>query len=153
MKNKYIIFILITVTLLPGCKNTTREEQASEKQEIEKEKANEPVTTDTYCFRNEYPFKDNPSMKDIQELKLSIENGKVTGTYNWLPAEKDQRKGKVEGTLHNNTVNAQYIFTQEGREDTTQIKIMLETDKAVVKGENTALGVDASISKINCDEF
>ena len=108
-----------------------------------------PVNEDR-CFRNEVVFPNNAALKDVTELQLSINGTAVTGTYNWLPAEKDQRKGRITGTLDNNVVKGQYTFMQEGLESTTPIQITLSETQAVVAGEDPALGLEAMLPKVDC---
>ncbi len=102
------------------------------------------------CFQNVYPYEDNPSTQDVLELNLIIDGNTVSGNYNWLPAEKDQRKGTLNGTLTDNTVTAQYRFMQEGMEQTAMLKIRLTDDKALVEGGEPELGFGATIDKIDC---
>jgi hypothetical protein len=148
MKNTHVIFavVLMVVGLVQGCKSPGQPEQQSET-------TAETTTPERFCFRNEFPFADNPSMKDIQELILSVEGDDVTGTYNWLPAEKDQRKGSLKGTIVNSTIHAEYTFMQEGVESATMIKIVFDEAKAEVSGGTSELGLDASMKKVACDEF
>lgn len=103
-----------------------------------------------HCFRKETPFKDVPEKKDIEELQLTISGNKVTGTFNWLPALKDQRKGNVEGELNDSTITAKYMFSQEGARDTVAIRIVLMKERAVISGGDSALGLNSTLPKIDC---
>jgi hypothetical protein len=149
MKNKLTITILSLFIgfLFIGCKNSNKQEQPQN--EVNSE---ENIITDNLCFQNEYPFQDNPSIKDIQELTLSIEGEQVTGDYNWLPAQKDQRKGSLTGTIKNNIINAQYRYLQEGIEGVTELTIILNNEKAEITGGAPELGLNASIAKIDCNK-
>jgi len=156
VKNKLTISILALIIgfLFIGCKESNSQKQNLENKNVSEEKVQkiqEGKTTNVLCFKNEFPFQDNPSMKDIEELTLIIEGKKINGTYNWLPAEKDQRKGSLTGTIKDKVIDAQYTFTQEGNENTVLLKINIYADKAVIKGGKFELGLNATIKKIDCD--
>ena len=149
--------VLFLALFLVGCTNSTKTEnketQTTENQAIEET----TVLNRTECFRNEISYTDGSDKKDIEELILNInyqvENGEVTGIYNYLPAEKDQRKGSFKGILKGKTINASYIFMQEGIEDTTSITILLENNKVTIntidKGDK-GLGLNTTMPKIDC---
>jgi len=153
MKNKLTIIILSMFVgfLFIGCENSNEQKQNSKTNNLKEERSEENIIINKLCFRNEYPFQDNPSMKDVEELTLSIEGEKVTGTYNWLPAQKDQRKGSLIGTIKDKMITAQYHFLQEGIEGTTELKITINDEKADITGGKPELGLNATIDKIDCD--
>lgn len=155
MKNKLTISILSLFVgfLFIGCKNSNEQKQDSNTKDLKEESSEENIITNKLCFQNEYPFQDNPSMKDVEELTLSIEGEKVTGTYNWLPAQKDQRKGSLTGTIKDKMITAQYRFFQEGIEGTTELIIIINDEKAEITGGDPELGLNATIAKIDCDKL
>lgn len=102
------------------------------------------------CFKNEYPYEDDSGLTDIEELTLNISGNEVTGEYNWLPAEKDQRKGKLKGTVIGKTISAKYVFMQEGIEDNADLTIIIENDKAIITGGDAELGLEAQLKKTVC---
>lgn len=104
----------------------------------------------TYCYLNEQPFKNDSTQKDVLELILEITGKNVEGFYNWKPAFKDQRKGTLRGTIENNVITANYIFTQEGQEDSTSLKIILNEKEAIIEGGETALGLNATVTRTDC---
>lgn len=106
---------------------------------------------ETLCFRNEIAFKDNGAMKDVLELQLSIAGEKVTGVYNWLPAEKDQRKGTLTGTIVDKTISADYRFMQEGIKSTVPVQITLTEKEAMVTGGGAELGLEATLAEVGCE--
>ena len=79
-----------------------------------------------------YLFRYSKGVRPVFFFKMVLK-ALVSGNYNWIPAEKDQRKGTLDGTLTDNTVTAQYRFIQEGMEQTTTLKIRLMDDKAQVE--------------------
>lgn len=109
-----------------------------------------PVVIKSLCYKKEFPFKDNPEAKDIQEMKITITGKKAVGTYDWLPAFKDRRKGTFTGTVSRNTITAVYIYSQEGRQDTVPMQIVLTGKTVKVKGADTTLGLDATLEEVSC---
>jgi len=154
MKNNLTIIILSMFVgfLFIGCKNSNEQKQDSNTKDLKEDKSIENITTNKLCFQNEYPFQDNPSMKDVEELTLSIEGEKVTGSYNWLPAQKDQRKGSLTGTIKDKMITAEYRFLQEGIEATTQLVIKINDEKAEITGGDPELGLNATLTKIDCNK-
>ena len=132
----YILFAL----LLWSC--TTEKKEQTTTAEVSEEKL--------LCFRNEYPFEDNSGKMDVEELTLTITGNEVSGMYNWLPAEKDQRKGTLTGTLQGNTIQAKYIFMQEGVENSTDINIQIDDKEASVSGGAPELGLASTLKKAEC---
>jgi len=155
IKIKNILFLAL---FLVGCTNSTNTEstenvESTESQTTENQNIEETtVSNKTQCFINEIPYKDGSNKKDIEELILTIEDQKVVGSYNWLPAEKDQRTGNFEGTLEGNKINATYKYQQEGIEGTASITITLESGKAIIKNiaEDEPYFLDATLSKMDC---
>ncbi|WP_375561792.1 hypothetical protein ACE193_04355 [Bernardetia sp. OM2101] len=148
-----IKFIAFFVAFLSSCTNSTmttdtenQESQTTENLTIEET----TISNKTECFRNEMAYTDGSGMKDIEELILTIQGQKVVGSYNWLPAEKDQRTGNFEGILKGNKINATYTFTQEGNKDTTSILLILENNKVVVNGADESLGLNTTLQKAEC---
>ena len=142
MKISKIPFTVIAVLLFcVSCNNSKKEENAPEKTE---------VVTEEFCFRNEYPFPDSTENIDVLKLDIQIKGDSVTGNYNWLPALKDQRNGKLVGAIKNKTINAIYTYLQEGIEAKAAITIVLEDDKAIVTGDSPDSGLDTEVAKIPC---
>ncbi|NGX83086.1 hypothetical protein [Aequorivita sp. KMM 9714] len=136
--------IIAFLLLFVSCNNNKKEEKSTEKVE---------VVTEQFCFKNEYPFPNSTKNIDVLDLDLTIKGDSVTGNYNWLPALKDQRNGKLIGTIQNKTIKATYHYTQEGIKETATITIILEDDKAIVRGDNPASGLDTEVTKIPCNSI
>lgn len=100
-----------------------------------------------HCFRNEYPIDDT---KDVEELIIIVDNDQVTGEYNWIPAYKDRRLGRFDGSLQENTISASYEFEQEGQSTTTAISISIEGKQAIVKGGQPELGLNQTLARVAC---
>ena len=133
--------ILLIISLI-SCQNRTGDQEAGNTKSVKEE---------SLCFKNEYPFKDNSGQKDIEELRLQISGNKVSGSYNWLPAYKDQRKGTITGSIHDNIVQATYSFMQEGVTDSASLKITLTHNEAQISSDQQELGLAATLDKVECE--
>lgn len=76
--------------------------------------------------------RENKILQDSTILRLHMEGGQVTGTYFWLPAEKDSRKGKLKAQKNGNSIVGVYTFIQEGQKETQPIQILLKENSATV---------------------
>jgi hypothetical protein len=59
--------------------------------------------------------------KDSTSIEFVIHGDNVTGQMNWIPYQKDSRKGFLEGTIKNNIIKAKWAFIQEGMKDTLNL--------------------------------
>jgi hypothetical protein len=80
---------------------------------------NNTPTIYSLCFLNQQG-------RDSTSVELVIHGNKVTGLMNWLPYQKDSRKGTIAGMLKNDTLNATWSYMQEGQKDTLGIKFWLK---------------------------
>ena len=110
----------------------------------------ETAESSTACYRNEVGYADGSGLADVQELTVQFEGDRASGSYDWLPAEKDQRRGRFDGTLAGETIQATYRFEQEGFDDTAQIQITLSDDQAVVSGGPDELGLATTLPRVTC---
>ncbi|MBE7383535.1 MAG: hypothetical protein F6J95_019220 [Leptolyngbya sp. SIO1E4] len=108
------------------------------------------AASDRQCFRNEYPFEDNPEQKDVESLTVDIQGDQVTGEYNWTPALKDARTGSFNGSINDDVITADYEYMQEGQSGETDITIRLEPEQAVVEGGAPELGLSTAIARVDC---
>lgn len=134
------IAVLFFISAIVACRNNNKAESENKKD-----------TTQNLCFRNEYKFPDSTENIDVLELNLQINDGKVTGHYNWLPALKDQRKGTLDGSINGEIIKATYNYMQEGMEASVPITITLEKDRAFIKGDDITSGLDTEVTKISCE--
>ena len=103
-----------------------------------------------HCFRNEYPFDDEPDQRDIEELVVIIDGSRTIGEYNWIPAYKDRRIGRFNGSILNNSIDARYEFEQEGQSEIAIISITLEEAHAIIKGKPPEFGLDSTLARVDC---
>ena len=70
---------------------------------------------------------------DSTSIELVIKGNKVTGLMNWMPYQKDSRKGTLAGTLSNNVIRATWTFMQEGMKDTLNLQFKLDSAQLLQK--------------------
>lgn len=86
--------------------------------------ANKPQAATSLCFiRTE--------KRDTTSVEMIIKGTAVTGQMNWLPFEKDSRKGTLRGVIKNDTINAIWDFEQEGMKDTLALQFVIKDDKLI----------------------
>lgn len=86
--------------------------------------------------------------QDSTTIELAIKNNKVTGQMNWLPYQKDSRKGTLTGTARGDTINAVWSFMQEGMMDTIGLKLILNGNRLMQK----PLTFDSKTGREHTDE-
>lgn len=52
---------------------------------------------------------------------------------NWLPYQKDSRKGTLDGTIINDTIHATWTFMQEGMKDTLKLNFLFKKSQLSLK--------------------
>ncbi|MCL5244301.1 hypothetical protein M4I21_00670 [Cellulophaga sp. 20_2_10] len=162
----HISAVLVFACLLcTACKNTEKQEQHIEEQSIKKQEEslekdatvpeeNKPVVTSaTLCFRNELVHKIDTTKKDVVELLLTIKGETVIGSYVFAPADKDRRNGMLMGTIKDDVIDARYDYFFKEKQSKTTLKIYLKDTTAVIEGGAPELGLETTITKIDCDDF
>ncbi|RFZ85437.1 hypothetical protein DYU05_07525 [Mucilaginibacter terrenus] len=86
-------------------------------------KLNTPAQNMEYCFLRT----EGTENQDTTAVHLIINGNKVSGELNWLPKEKDRRKGTLLGTLNGNKIDAVWSFMQEGQKDTMAVQFKLSS--------------------------
>ena len=82
---------------------------------------NAPIVNMQYCFYHT----DGTAAQDTTMVNVTINGDKVTGKMNWIPKEKDARKGKLDGKLTGNAIKALWTYGQEGTKDTMTVEFQL----------------------------
>lgn len=123
------------ICILFACKNknTAEKEQKEENVQTESQAPTPPATTDL-CFltTGKDITRGDRVIRDSTILTLQLKGKKVTGIFNWFPAEKDGRSGKIEGTLEGDVIQGKYTFSQEGMTETQDISIEISTQEAKI---------------------
>jgi len=86
--------------------------------------ANSSVASSLCFLRTE-----GKSSQDSTSVELVIKDNKISGQMNWMPDQKDSRKGTLEGTIKGDSINAVWSFMQEGMKDTLSLKFKLSNNE------------------------
>jgi len=92
-------------------------------------KADEPKQSGAYCFL----LTEGTGGQDTTTVHLMIDADKVSGEMDWLPKEKDRRKGTLAGTIAGNEIAAVWTFMQEGVMDSIHIAFKLLSEQLTQK--------------------
>ena len=154
MRNYFFGWPLLILIAAAGCADGDR---SVEPQAVAETEAVTATAPNRQCYRNEYPFENlpddfegSPDQKDVEWLAIEIDGDHATGEYNWLPAFKDKRIGRFEGSLDGQLVSASYEYTQEGQSSVVPISIRLESEQVVVEGGPPELGLNVTIARVDC---
>lgn len=147
-----MLFPLLFLVFLACQDNKTTSEAASKN---ETEIATDTVSLEKMCFLTTSGAAEiqGKIVQDSLVLKLGIEGNKVSGVFNWIPAEKDSRRGKLLGTKKGNLIRGDYRFVQEGKEQTQPIQIELRENlaKVIINGGKEG-EMRVEIEKVECAE-
>jgi hypothetical protein len=88
-----------------------------------------PAADTSRCFL----LTEGKKNQDSTSIELAIKGNKVTGQLNWLPYQKDSRKGNLSGTAKGDTISAVWSFMQEGMKDTINLKFVLNGNQLLQK--------------------
>ena len=84
------------------------------------------------CFFSTINTARSENLRDSIILDLELTGEVVTGNLDWIPAEKDSRRGVIQATKNGDEVKGNYAFIQEGVQDTIFIEIQLQDTSAMV---------------------
>ena len=105
------------------------------------------LTDGQYCFRQTTT---GNGVTDVAELLITVSGASASGAYNWLPQEKDQRRGTFTGKVSGSRIAASYQFSQEGQTTTADIAITVSDTTATIEGGAPELGLAATLPKVGC---
>ena len=100
----------ISLGLLAGCQEQTK--QATVAQPVDSASA---VGPQCYAFT---------TAQDTVRLTLQTTRPAVTGELTYQYFEKDRNRGTIRGTLHGDTLRADYTFQSEGRESVREVAFL-----------------------------
>jgi len=144
---KYFNLLCGASLLIASCSSNSNktENKDADKADSAKLTATPATATDTSrCFL----LTEGTKNQDSTTIELAIKNNKVTGQMNWLPYQKDSRKGTLTGTATGDTINAVWSFMQEGVKDTIGLKLLLKGNRLMQK----PLTFDAKTGRQHTDE-
>ncbi len=126
----------VAVLSLAGCNATPTTSMESAK-----------LADGRYCFRT---ITTGGGVTDVEELVFTVSGESASGAYNWLPQEKDQRRGKFSGAVSGNRIAASYQFSQESQTATADLTITVGDTTASVEGGAPELGLGAVMEEVGC---
>ena len=88
-----------------------------------------PAINMEYCFYTT----EGTAAQDTTKVSLHVNGNKVTGDMNWIPKEKDSRKGTLMGNLNGNVIKALWSYGQEGGTDTLSVEFQLRGNQLAQK--------------------
>ena len=146
---KKFIFIICCLFAV-ACRETTKK---SEFQKVDKNAEKTENSTKKLCFLSLVGKTEiqGEMAQDSLILRLNINGNHVTGTYDWVPVEKDSRRGEITAKKEGPIVRGYYNFQQEGKNQIQPIQIEFDNNVAKVStnlGEPDAMVV--KIEKTDC---
>jgi hypothetical protein len=114
MKNYIFIFPAI---FLASCVGTEQEQKKNTDDALTVVTEVSTNTGDTMCYLRTIGDRNEDSSK----LQLIIKNDIVTGSLQYLPYQKDSRKGTLMGKREKDIITATWTYIQEGIEDTLTV--------------------------------
>lgn len=88
-----------------------------------------PKTDDNKAKALCFLLTEGQKQQDTTSIELVIKGDTITGVMNWMPYEKDARKGKLQGIKSGGNINATWSFMQEGMTDTIGLQFKLVNDQ------------------------
>ena len=128
---KYFNLLCLASLLIASCSSNSNktENKDAGKADSTNVIANNAATDTSRCFL----LTEGKKNQDSTTIELAIKNDKVIGQMNWLPYQKDSRKGTLTGIAKGDTINAVWSFMQEGMKDTIGLKLVLNGNQLLQK--------------------
>ena len=142
---KYLVIFVLAFAACTG--NDNQKTDTSDKTKADTASApalNEPQQKKEYCF----VLTEGIGNKDTTAVHLVINADKLSGEMNWLPKEKDRRKGTLTGTIAGDEIRAVWSFMQEGTKDSINVMFKLSSQRLAQK----ALKADTANGREYTDE-
>ncbi len=143
---KYFI-IATTLAMLSCTGQNDRKNDTSKTAEDEQVNATQSAAiaqNKSYCFLRV----EGVDYQDTTTVHLIVNEGSVKGEMNWIPKEKDSRKGTLSGTLSDQEIIAVWHYMQEGMSDSMTVAFKLLPQKLAQK----PLRVDTATGRQETDK-
>lgn len=108
---------LLPALFLASCVGTEREQKENTDDALTVVTEVSTNTGDTTCYLRTI----GERSEDSSKLQLIIRNDVVTGSLQYLPYQKDSRKGTILGKKEKDIITATWTYMQEGTEDTLTV--------------------------------
>lgn len=116
-----LYLIVITTT---GCGSNGNEQPEDQKADTESPSAPEGQTPVADCYRKIHD-------RDSIRLRFESENGRMHGSMEFDNYQIDGSSGKIEGTIHGDTLKVWYDFHSEGMRSVREIYFLQKSDHLV----------------------
>lgn len=128
---KTTILILAAAVIIISCNSTGDKSDAASIDTLSNigTPTNRTPNAHAICFLRT----EGKNNQDTTSIELVIKDNQVTGLMNWMPYQKDSRKGKLQGTIKNDTIQAVWSFMQEGITDTLKLQFRLSNNQLMQK--------------------
>lgn len=95
-------------------------------------------TSGRYCFLRT----EGTHEQDTTVVQFTVDGDRVEGVMNWIPDEKDSRRGILTGTISDDEIKAMWSYVQEGMDDSMIVAFKLTPQQLAQKPlkVNTATG-------------
>lgn len=124
---RVLLFVLVLICIyIVSCNNLNHKKQTDSSNAEEKVVYSNENEKNIQC----YVF---TSVKDIYTYKLVFKGNNVTGTATYDNFEKDDSKGRVEGTVYNNILHLWYNFEAEGMQSVSEYYFKI-SDTSIIQG-------------------
>lgn len=92
--------------------------------------------------------------KDTIQLRIAMNDSSVTGSLIYKIYEKDSNKGRIEGTMHGDTLIANYTFQSEGTESVRKVAFLIKDGSATEGfGEPYSFGKSIVLKQTPCGDI
>ena len=123
MKHSFLL-LLSSILILSACNNNAEQPSATtEAKDTSKQEEVKIQVPNTVCYLN-------VTGKDSIFLKTEILPNVVTGTLKYKFFEKDNNNGEIDGTLHGDTLIADYKFMSEGVQSIRKVMFLITGNTA-----------------------
>jgi hypothetical protein len=123
---KYTMAIASGLLLLASCQKKEEKTETVTEDTTVKAAPAEPAIDGETCFLNVVS-------KDSTLLSVNRQGDSVSGTFRWLPYEKDKKTIVYKGTISGTTVTATGTSQAEGMTNREELIFTLEDNQASVK--------------------
>ena len=120
---KFFYSFLISLIIHSGCNQSMNDNQP------DKTGQNINSGSDQLCFQR----LEGASNQDTTTVKLIVDSSSVSGELNYIPFEKDSRKGEIKGNREGNIIKAVWSFMQEGFADSLNVEFRLDNGRLLQK--------------------
>lgn len=130
---KRLVILSAAIMSMVACTSTPDKTMSEQTEtEVRTDTAGETVgeaSGQTLCFQK----LEGTENQDTTSLRLVIDGDKVSGDFGHYPKEKDRRVGVISAVKNGELIKGQWVYMQEGVNDTLPVEFKLNGDRLVQK--------------------